>query len=363
MEYWDTPKMTSAPIEHAQRELVHRHVNWKRVKSRLGFYPAIARTIPLRTMWKHRDRPPYYCHYMAWRLGSFDDESPFERLEMLIRCAESLPNWEHEIKSFVNSTDFATYWSLVWQLQVAKYLSEVGTQVAWLKTAKKPAPDLVANVGGKEWYVECYSFRKSFALYLFIEELLQRLDPGLCVSYDRCLPFNLPANEHVTCFLHWTLHPFLDSGYVANAKDRARIGYPVPLRNTGDDSLRIYMEGDGEYDPSVFENKVGHPKAYLKQALTEAVAAKTGKNDLANHHPNLLAVNYLLSADYQLAATGPGGIQTGMVPLNGGDIDVLAVTAVGIDDLLSREDLKIIRCNGVEVGAAEYIGTSLYRID
>ena len=137
--------------------------------------------------------------------------------------------------------------------------------------------------------------------------------------------------------------------------------YPVPLRHPGSDSLRIYVEGDGEYDPSVFENKVGRPEAYLKQALTEAVAAKTGRNGLAYHRPNLLAVNYLLSADYQLAATFRGGIQTGMLPRNGGDIDVLAVSAVGIDDLLTREALKIIRCDGVEVCAAENIGTSLYR--
>ena len=189
--YWDSPKMINDQIEHAQRELVHRHLSWRRVKFRLGLYPAIARTIPFNTMWQHRDQPPYYCHYMAWRLGSYNDESPFKRLEMMLRCAESLPNWEHEIKSFVHSTDFASYWSLVWQLQVAKHLCEVGTEVAWLKNRDNPAPDFVANVGGKEWYVECYAVRKSFALYLLIEELLQRLDPELCVSYDRCLLFGL----------------------------------------------------------------------------------------------------------------------------------------------------------------------------
>ena len=29
---------------------------------------------------------------------------------------------------------------------------------------------------------------------------------------------------------------------------------PMPLRHKANDSLHIYMEGDGEYDPSVFKN-------------------------------------------------------------------------------------------------------------
>lgn len=48
-----------------------------------------------------------------------------------------------------------------------------------------------------------------------------------------------------------------------------------------------------------------------------------------------------------------------MIPGEGSDIDVLAVAAVGIDDLLTRDDLKIIRCDGVEVSAVECIGTPL----
>ena len=64
-------------------------------------------------------------------------------------------------------------------------------------------------------------------------------------------------------------------------------------------------------------------------------------NDLKNHHPNLLAVNYILSEDFQAAKGLPHRIQCLNIPRIDPNIDALADSAVGIDELLTRETLKV----------------------
>ena len=323
--------MTTLGHEPAQRQLVHRLIGWERVTSRLERYPAIGRAFPLETLKRGCESPPYYCHYMAWCLGTWPNEL-VERLEELLRCAEDLPNWEHE-KSLLSDTDFAVFWSLVWQLQVAEYLREIGKDVSWAKSG----PDLSVKIGGERWFVECYTYRKSFGLLNFLEELLQRLDPAVCTKYSRCLPFSLPSGRDRELFLDEVLSPFLDPAYLANAKERAEQEYPVVLYRHPESSLCVCVEGSGDYMPD--NNVVGHPESYLNVALKEALRAKRDSNDLKNHHPNLLAVNYLLSTDYQLAESSRG---TPPLPENDPDIDVLTVSAVGIDERLTRVKLEVV---------------------
>ena len=189
--------MTTLQHKPAQREFVHRLIDWKRVRCRLQRYPAIRRAFPLTTLEQRSESPPYYCHYMSWRLGTWENESRFRRLEDLLGCTEALPNWEHEKRSLVSSTDFAEFWSLVWQLQVAEHLCKVGTDVRWAESG----PDLSVKVGAERWYVECYTPRKSFGLLRFIEELLRKLDSDIRISYDLCLPFQLPQNTDRDRFL------------------------------------------------------------------------------------------------------------------------------------------------------------------
>ena len=155
--------MTTPPHNPTQRQFVHRLIDWERVESRLKLYPAIKRAFPVETL-KHRcESKPYYCHYMAWRLGTWENESLFQRLEELLCCAEALPNWEQE-KSLLSSADFADFWSLVWQLQVAEHLCGVGTDVRWANSG----PDLSVKIDNKRWYAECYTPRKSFGLLEFL---------------------------------------------------------------------------------------------------------------------------------------------------------------------------------------------------
>ena len=274
--------MTALEHETAQRQLTHRLIDWERVTSRHERYPVIGREFPLETLKRGCESSPYYCHYMAWCLGAWPHESEFlvQRLEELFHCAEKLPNWEHE-QSLLSDTDFAVFWSLVWQLQVAEYLREIGEDVSWAQSG----PDLSVKVGGERWFVECYTYRKSFGLSSFLEELLLRLDTTIRIEYNQCLPFSLPSGRDREPFLHEVLSPFLDPVYLANAKERAEQEYPVVLYKHPDSSLCVYVKGSGDYMPG--NNVVGHPESYLNVALKEALRAKRNSNDLKNHHPNL----------------------------------------------------------------------------
>ncbi len=307
----------------------------------------------MKAMKKRSESPPYYCHYMSLRLSTWETESLFQRLEELLCCAEALSYWKHE-RSLLGSGDFADFWSLVWQLQVAEHLCEVGTDVCWAKSG----PDLSVKVDDKRWYVECYTPRKSFGLLKFLEELLLRLYPDVRTSYDLCLPFQLPGNSGRNEILDEILSRFLDPSYLANAKMVAETKYPVVLYKDPRSSLCIYVEGDNvdAYMPGIVPNKTGSPKSYVECVLKEAADAKKCSNDLKHHHPNLLAVNYLLSDDFQVAEMLPDWVQSPTLPQIDPNIDALAVSAVGIDERLTRAKLKTI------IQSEKPACSSLYRI-
>ena len=342
--------VTNDGTEPAQRELVHRLIDWNRIRSHYERYPAIGQTFSLQTMKKGCEQPPYYCHYMAWRLGTWTDESLFQRLEELLGCAEALANWEYE-RSLMSDSDFSTFWSLVWQLQVAEYLCKIGKDVRWAKSG----PDLSVSVSEERWYVECYTYQKSFALLAFLEELLEKIDPAIRIEYNRCLTFSLPSGKARERFLHKVLAPLLDPAYLAKHRKDAEQGYPVILYRDPDSSLYVYVEGSDvdAYIPDRIPNVVGDPRSYRETALREAVRAKRNSNDLARHRPNLVAVNYLLSTDFQLAESSS---TTFSLLEPDSNIDVVTASTVGIDARLTREDLEVVvRAESVESGSLERI--------
>ena len=331
--------MTTLEHKPAQRQLVHQLIDWERVGYHYKRYPAIGRAFPLEKLKRGCESPPYYCHYMAWRLGTWTDEDEplFQRLEELLCCAEALPDWKSE-EPLLSNTDFGAFWSLVWQLQVAEYLCTVGSDVRWAKSG----PDLSVQVGGERWFVECYTYQKSFGLLEFLNELLENIDPAVCTRYDRCLPFQLPCGTGWTEFLDEILSPFLDPAYLTNAKECAKHEYPVVLYKHPSSSLYVYVEGSDvdAYTPGIVPNVGGDSQRYLEVALKEAVGAKKDKNALKKHRPNLLAVNYLLSTDYQLARSSR---ETLTLPEIEPNIDVLAVSAARIDERLNRKKLEVVR--------------------
>lgn len=331
--------MTKSHQEPAQRQIVHQLIDWDLVERRRERYPAIGRAFARTTLKHGCESSPYYCHYMAWRLGTWRDESLFKRLEELLRCAEKLPDWKHE-QSLLLSKDYADFWSLVWQLQVAEHLCQVGTDVRWAKSG----PDLSVMVDDERWFVECYTPRKSFGLLLFLDELLRQLDSAVCTSYDLCLPFQLPQNSDRSEFLDEVLSPFLAPTYLAAAKEASRQKYPMLLYSHPSNSLRVYVEGSDPdaYTPGIVPNRVGSPRGYFKRVLQEAVTAKKGSNALDLRRPNLVVVNYVLSADYQLAVNSPRTLECLTDSQIQYDFDALAVSVVGIDERLTKESLKVL---------------------
>ena len=316
----------------------------------------------METFEKNHEKPPYYCHYMAWRLGTWEDESLFRRLEDLLRCAEALPEWEHEKRSLVSSTDFAEFWSLIWQLQVAEHLCEVGTDVCWGKSDQsRKSPDLSVKVGDERWHVECYMPRKSFGILKFLEELLHQFDPDIHTYYNWCLPFQLPQNSDLNRFLHEVICECCDPEKLAKVKAAAKQESPEILYKHLESSLHVYVVGDDAdaYMPGIVPNETGEPKFYAEQVLRETVNAKKDSNALAEHRPNLLAVNCLLSNDWQLAMMSPERLKCLSLPQIEPNIDALAISAVGIDKRLSQETLKVIvRSKRVEHSCLDRIASN-----
>ena len=73
--------------------------------------------------------------------------------------------------------------------------------------------------------------------------------------------------------------------------------------------------------------------------MKEAVDNKKNSNDLGVHRPNLLAVSFLLN-DWQVAMMSPERVKSPTLPQIDPNIDVLTVSAVGIDERLDRKKLK-----------------------
>ena len=321
----------------AQHQLVQKYIDWELAESRLSKYEAIGRCFPMSLLKSHQETQPYFCHYMAWRLGTFWSDSIFAHFNELLAHAESLPNWASET-SLIKSPDFSDFWSLLWQLQVAEYLSRIGSNVQWLKSG----PDLSAEIEGEKWFIECYCYRKSFGLLLFIEEILELIHPLLRTSYDMCLPFSLPRNREISEFLNRVLSDFLDPVYLKNALEQAEQQYPVILYE-GESSLVIYAESmnSDAYMPGIIPNNTGRPETYMQVALREAIAAKCNANSLAQHRPNMLVVNFLMSQDFQIsynqAIQGSNSITTLEL---GSNIDAFAVSTIGINQRLTCENLR-----------------------
>lgn len=320
----------------AQQVLVERFISWERVEERLGRYPAIGRTFPLDLLRRHQTTPPYHCHYLAWRLGVWDWEGFFPRFDRLLTLAESLPGWAGE-RSLIETPEYAAFWSLVWQLQMAEHLCAVGRDVRW----GNPGPDLSVEVSGRRLFVECYVFRKSFGIKLYLEDVLGRLGDDIKLDHDYCLPFSLPQNDATASFLDSTLRPFLDAEWLGARRAKAQVRYPIVLAKPAS-SLVIYLDGDepAEYDPLAVPSPTGDPDAHLDLILREAVGQKSGANALERHQPNLVAVNYLLSTDAQVAFHLRGAPRRVTLPAS---IDGFAVApGVGIDARLNRSQLVLV---------------------
>lgn len=314
------------------RHFVHELIDWGRVQERLRRYPAIARSFPEEMLKKHGDAPPYYCHGMAWRLGTWStwSENTFVRLNQLLCLGRRIPNWKNE-KSLLTMPDYGTFWSVIWQLQVAEHLCRIGTGVRWGDASG--GPDLSVEIAGKRWFVECYSVQKSYGLLSFLEELLSKiLNVNVQTEYQLFLPRPLPRGNEAGRSFDEILEPYCDR----RCRDKVNRADVTIVFKTSDNSPWIRLTRKNEYVPNT--DPSGSPRTHVAVMLAESVRKKTQANQLGRHHPNVVAVNLLLT-DTQVASSLRHNVIQEMAPsLEDTTIDVLAIAdGVGIDETVSTQ--------------------------
>jgi hypothetical protein len=320
---------------YAQQKLINRFIDWQRVRSRLSLYPAIAKHFPEDVLRASADKPPYYCHYMTWRLGTWSSEHYVEYFERMLSVAAQLENWPEEFESWQQGHDFGEYWSLLWQMQVAHFFHARGASLVW----NPKGPDLTVEVDEGRFFVECYSYRKSYPIEAFVWELLCRVHPRIRAEHPGYLPFSLPQNDDTAAFLDELLQAFLNSDSLQHALSAADERWPhlFPVPKAAKNFF-VYLDGDiSAYDPGVLPNYTGDPESYLRDCLSKAVSNKQHANDLGEHRPNVLAINYLLGSDFYVAEQCQHELQEKMSEVNlGPTLDAILYTSTGVDENLHQ---------------------------
>ena len=329
----------------SHKALIHRSLDWHLLEQRLRRYGSIQRAFTIDDLKVCAEKPPYFCHYLAWRLGTWTHESWFEFFDIVLARAMSLAGWTRQ--RVPKGCDFGNFWAFLWELEVAAFFADLSSpaNVQW----ETSGPDLKVCVNGDTFFVECTTYHKSFGLEEFINDLLAQIDPRLRAAHIPCLKFSLPV-KHIADFLDQLLGPLLDHAFLQAKSTAAKLQSPVLLPvPTGAENLYVYLE-DPEarsLNPDQPWATAGDPEAFLRVAMREVIDAKATKNNLVNSRPNLLAVNYLLSRDFQLAAA--------LRPLPSLDIgsalDGVLLSACGIDRLPSR-DSSFIYLKGAHPAAS-----------
>ena len=328
----------------AHRIFIGRYIDWEKVRERLICYKHIGAYYCIKDFQHCSDRSPYYCHYLAWRLGTWRDETLFEFFDNLLANGTLLENWSSN-RNLLKSCNFDDFWGLVWQLQMAKFFLDTdGVEVKWMRSG----PDLKVITKGGTFYVECYTYRKSFGIKEFIEELFYQVNRKIKVKHVSCTKFSLPKDrDDIERCLDEIFRPYLDQAFLESKIIEAQEEYPVLLpKPRGVNNLEIYVEGDDptNYVPGRLKMGSGDSNLYLNHTIREALNNKRNSNQLKNHHPNLLAVNYLLDADFQMTFRHQKS-QGKSIPLPnlGPEFDAVLLTACGIDECVSidRAYLKV----------------------
>lgn len=323
---------------HAYRELVHRCIDWNRIRSRLSRYPEIAQHFPEPVLRSCSDKPPCYCHYMAWRLGTWPTETYTENMEGMLSAASLIDNWQQEFRQHQNSCDFSKYWSLLWQMQVADFFKTRGARLSW-NTA---GPDLSVEDREGQFFVECYAYQKSHSIEKFIREVLRRVDERIRVEHRAYLPFSLPKNRDTAGFLDELFRPFLKPRFVDQEIQAADQCWPrlIPVPS-GAENFFIYIEGPSDaYQPGVLPNSTGDPSSYLQDCISKAIGNKEDANKLAMNRPNLLAINYLLSDEFFTAEERRKELNEGLPALDlGSNLDAVLYSSAGVDKPLSQVNI------------------------
>ena len=326
----------------AHQIFVKRFLDWERVQNRLDHYKHIKKIFPIEKMKQCGEKAPYYCHYISWRLGTWNNEELFQFFDQCLEISMGLPGWDDRPQN-LGGCEYDNFWGLFWELQSAVFFSHsLGIKTAW----NKSGPDLCVSIGQENLYVECTTYRKSFGIEEYIYEILQKIDSEIKVTHKPFMMFPLQKIEDKNNFLDELFTAFLGQDFLSAKLEEVKKISPIllPVPKEAKDYLYVFLEdSDAPEKNDEDESRIlstGDPECFLNTALKEIICNKVNSNNLINLHPNLLMVNFLLGVDWQLA--------TYLRPLpkfNFGDsIDSVFLTACGIDKLPSLENSFLSFC-------------------
>lgn len=320
--------MSNKMKEPAHSIFVKQYLNWERARERLDRYKNIAAIFPLAELQKCSDIAPFYCHYLGWRLATWKNEEWFEFFDKLLGISIDLPGWDKG-GHVPGGCEFDNFWGFVWELQTAVFFADyLGLKTEW----KKAGPDIQVSVDSTIIFVECTTYRKSFALEEFIGELFRCIDPQIKTEHVPCLKFSLPKNNEIEAFLDNLFEPYLDPSFLPSklgeVQQQTPLALPIP---PGAQNFYVYLENQEAVEHNIELKKIltsaGDPTSFLKIALKEILGNKASANELLQNHPNMLMVNFLLGNDWQLARA----LRSMPKPDLGITFDGVLLTACGID--------------------------------
>jgi hypothetical protein len=335
--------------EPAHKKFVQKFLDWELVEKRLARYQHIGNLYDLDLLKQCSDKPPYYCHYLAWRLGTWHDENLFNFLDQLLANGFKLDGWNAKNKkSYFNTPDFGAFWDFYWELQVAKCFSSISSfNVSWLEQKQK-CPDLKITTDSQSFFVECTVYHKSFTALLFMGELFDCINYKIKIQHRLFNKLSLPQkNSDINNLFDTIFTSFLNLDFLSSKLEQAENRYPVVLFSDPQiDNFIIYLEGDNSknYDPSVLMvmDTTGCPEEYLNVAIPESMRNKP--KQIQYCHPNLVAVNFLLSLDFQ-TASAIRKVNWGFPESQSSEfnkVDALLLAACGIDKELELSQCKFI---------------------
>jgi hypothetical protein len=327
--------------EPAHKIFINRYLDWDLVKERLARYQNISKFFSLDTLQKCSSKPPFYCHFLSWRLGTWEDEGLFVFFDALLDHAAKMPNWN--ITRISMGCEFENFWSFIWELQIARlFSSNPKTITEWINSG----PDLKVSSGAGQFFVECTLYRKSFGLEEFICELFTHIHPWIRVEHRLFNKFSLPKNDLVEPFLDELFAPFLNEKFLNQKLKEAEEISPVILLTPKEvENFYVFIESDNAKDsnPDRPWQVTGSPENYLDVVVREALDNKRKSNKLNLYKPNLLVVNLLLGRDYQVATW----LRKAPVLDLGTEFDAVFLTTCGINEmpLLNSESIHFFGTN------------------
>lgn len=318
------------------RELVHAEIDWDLVSQRLDRFPRIAELFSRRDLMSAAETAPYFCHGMAWRLGTWETEDVFSNLDYLLGAASACPGWMREASSWKRDGRFNAFWGLLWQLQVCECLLEAGFSPSWAET-----PDIKCMVGGEAVFIECFSSHGASSDISFIEELVRRRLGGAGEVRRRYWLDDTVA----TSAIEGVSQALLDENRVKRATEEAERAQPVPLyryQNGGNDVLGVLLRGPGQYLANT-NNAHGQPHWTLQKQLDAAIEKKA--RQVRGKSPNLVAVSALVGGEVELALAMRPDRMPESTTFSASAVEAITVSTVSVTERLSLDRMLAWQCS------------------